>query len=64
MYNTDMSLVASISNCVLNSIGSIAILDLLDHYSLYLQIIQWGLEIIMNLVVTILIAYKAWSVFF
>ncbi|ETW78608.1 hypothetical protein HETIRDRAFT_324082 [Heterobasidion irregulare TC 32-1] len=56
-----VTIIASISNCVLNSIGSIAIFDLLDYYSLYLQMIQWGLEIIMNSVVTILIAYKAWS---
>ena len=64
IFNTDIFLVASILNCVLNTIAKVAIWNWTFTYGAWLQIAQWGLELIMNLIITILIAYKAWSVFF
>ena len=54
----------TILNCVINAIAYMAILDWKSLYRPYLQITQWGLELIANIIVTILIAYKAWFVIF
>ncbi|ETW82237.1 hypothetical protein HETIRDRAFT_168813 [Heterobasidion irregulare TC 32-1] len=51
----------TIPNYIINALGDINGQDWEFIYSRYFQIAQWGLEFILNLVVTILIAYKAWE---
>lgn len=53
----------TISNYVINAIGNVNTQSWEYLYGGYAQIAQWGLEFITNLVVTILIAYRAWFVF-
>lgn len=51
-----------ILNCVISVIGDLNLQDWEFTSEGYLQEAQWGLEFITNLLVTILIAYKAWFV--
>ena len=53
----------TISNYVINAIGNVNTQRWEYLSGGYAQIAQWGLEFITNLVVTILIAYRAWFVF-
>ena len=62
--NTDLLLVISILSCVINSIGDGRLQSWEFLSGGWFQIAQWGLELIINLVATILIAYRAWYVFF
>ena len=61
--NINLLLVILILNTVIGSIGDENLQTWEFFFMGWFSLAQWGLEFIMNLVVTILIAYKAWFVF-